>query len=80
MSQESGPGSGEDVVEEVEVVDDDAVEAVGVDGSSVIVVVGFVVVVVDAVEVAVVVVLVDVAVVVVVVEVVDTPQENSSGF
>ena len=74
MSQESGPGSGEDV-EETEVVDDDAVEAVGVDGSSVIVVVDFVVVVVDAV----VFVLVDVAVVVVVV-VVDTPQENSSGF
>ena len=68
MSQESGPGSGEEDFGVVDVVDEDVVEVVDVVVPSVVVVVYFVVVVVEAVEVV-----VDVVVVV-------TPQEKSSGF
>ena len=70
MSQESGPGSGEEVADVVKVVDEDVVEVVDAVVPSVVVVVYFVVVVVEAVEVV-----VDVVVVVV-----STPQEKSSGF
>ena len=68
MSQESGPGSGEEVADVVKVVDEDVVEVVDAVVPSVVVVVYFVVVVVEAVE------------VVVDVDVVVTPQEKSSGF
>ena len=68
MSQESGPGSGEEVADVVKVVDEDVVEVVDAVVPSVVVVVYFVVVVVEAVEVV-----VDIVVVV-------TPQEKSSGF
>ena len=68
MSQESGPGSGEEVADVVKVVDEDVVMVVDAVVPSVVVVVYFVVVVVEAVEVV-----VDIVVVV-------TPQEKSSGF